>query len=69
MAMERVYIETTIRGTHAMKDEIIEEVWKAKEEIASHANGDFRLLAAYIKTEAAKLKTAAVEPKHKKKSA
>jgi hypothetical protein len=52
-----------------MKDEIIEEVWKAKEEITSHANGDFRLLAAYIKAEAAKIRATAEAPKPGAKSA
>lgn len=52
-----------------MKDDIIEQVWKAKEEIAAHGNGDFRLLAAYIKAEAAKIRATVGAPKPKTKSA
>lgn len=39
-----------------MKDKIIEEIWQAKELIASHAHGDFKRLAEYIKQEAIKIK-------------
>lgn len=38
-----------------MRDEIIEAVWQAKESIASHAPGDFKKLAEYIKKETAEI--------------
>jgi hypothetical protein len=50
-----------------MKDEIIEQVWKAKEQVASNASGDYHKLAEYIKNEAKKLKPDAPRIRLKKK--
>ena len=38
-----------------MKDPIIEQVWKNKEEISSKEKGDFKKLSEYIKSEVCKI--------------
>ncbi len=38
-----------------MKDEILENVWKAKEAVSREAPEGFEMLAAYIKSEAKKI--------------
>lgn len=38
-----------------MKDRILEEVWKVKEDVSKEAPGDFRKLISSIKKEAKKI--------------
>ncbi len=47
--MEKVYIETSfisfLAGRHSMKNPIIEELWRAKDEIARECGNDLNKLA------------------------